>query len=576
VIVKICEKRQSILDAGGHCLVMGGPGSGKTTLALLKALARIDAGLRPSQEVLFLSFSRAAVARIRDAVRGQIRFDKAGALAVQTFHSFFWQILRSHGYLLGAPRQLSVILAHDEKAMCNGIERDHADWKAWEEQRLALFQEKGQVCFDLFAPLTAQLLRHAKRLRSRVSCRYPLILVDEAQDTSGDQWECVKLLAEKSQVICLADPNQMIYDFIPGVGPQRIVDIKGTLNPLEVDFASENNRSPSTEIAAFGRDILHGAVRGSPYKGVSRIRFRSKAEDRDRSIRRSIGILSNRISAETGVPPESMAVIAAYGHGVAVVSSALQTDPPISHQVLFDEAFALLSSRVAAFLMEPKVSAQRFADVAVLLELIGAAFRAKGNKGALEQYAKCEKYAKECRTRLIPNVKIARAADLLVQRATARALTGDPRQDWTTVKQEVRLADDAAFKQIAGSLDYLVAFGRGRLICENLSAMWMAHGAYVKAREALHSALTQEQILSAGEQLRGIHVMNMHKCKGKQFDGVVLYRQQHTSPFVWHGDVPPYPKSRKLLHVAITRAKSRVLILDEAMSRCPIIGPHVL
>jgi hypothetical protein len=30
------------------------------------------------------------------------------------------------------------------------------------------------------------------------------------------------------------------------------------------------------------------------------------------------------------------------------------------------------------------------------------------------------------------------------------------------------------------------------------------------------------------------------------------------------------------LHMAITRAKSHVLILDEALSECPIIDPHKL
>lgn len=65
----ICEKRRSIIDALGHCLVLGGPGSGKTTLALLKALRRIDQELRPGQSILFLSFSRAAVARIANAAK---------------------------------------------------------------------------------------------------------------------------------------------------------------------------------------------------------------------------------------------------------------------------------------------------------------------------------------------------------------------------------------------------------------------------------------------------------------------------------------------------------------------------
>lgn len=48
-----------ILAAAGHLLVTGGPGSGKTTIALLKAQKRIP-NLKPGQEILFLSFSRAA------------------------------------------------------------------------------------------------------------------------------------------------------------------------------------------------------------------------------------------------------------------------------------------------------------------------------------------------------------------------------------------------------------------------------------------------------------------------------------------------------------------------------------
>ena len=52
-----------ILAAAGHLLVTGGPGSGKTTIALLKAQKRIP-NLKPGQEILFLSFSRAAVRQV--------------------------------------------------------------------------------------------------------------------------------------------------------------------------------------------------------------------------------------------------------------------------------------------------------------------------------------------------------------------------------------------------------------------------------------------------------------------------------------------------------------------------------
>ena len=34
---EICDQRRAILEGAGHMLVTGGPGSGKTTVALLKA-----------------------------------------------------------------------------------------------------------------------------------------------------------------------------------------------------------------------------------------------------------------------------------------------------------------------------------------------------------------------------------------------------------------------------------------------------------------------------------------------------------------------------------------------------------
>lgn len=135
---------------------------------------------------------------------------------------------------------------------------------------------------------------------------------------------------------------------------------------------------------------------------------------------------------------------------------------------------------------------------------------------------------------------------------------------------------DAMLASIAEALDYLVAFNRGQRIAKNLSELWLTHGTYIGAREALDDALAQEQLFSGNDQLHGIHVMNMHKCKGKQFDGVVLYRERYNSPFVWKNDPAPYPKSRKVLHVAITRARAHVLVLNEAFSQCPIIGPHTL
>lgn len=117
-----CPKRAAIVACETHALVLGGPGSGKTTVALRKAVARIKKGLTPGQTVLFLSFSRAAVARVLDAAKIEVAKQDLGLLSVETFHAFFWRLLKPHGYLLGAPRALSILLPQDEKSLRGGID----------------------------------------------------------------------------------------------------------------------------------------------------------------------------------------------------------------------------------------------------------------------------------------------------------------------------------------------------------------------------------------------------------------------------------------------------------------------
>jgi hypothetical protein len=65
-VMDLDDTRLAILDADGQLLIQGGPGSGKTTIALLKA-ARTLERLEPEQQVVFLSFSRAAVRQIATA-----------------------------------------------------------------------------------------------------------------------------------------------------------------------------------------------------------------------------------------------------------------------------------------------------------------------------------------------------------------------------------------------------------------------------------------------------------------------------------------------------------------------------
>ena len=145
------------------------------------------------------------------------------------------------------------------------------------------------------------------------------------------------------------------------------------------------------------------------------------------------------------------------------------------------------------------------------------------------------------------------------------------------MKTSLRTSSQSELLRVADQLDYLVAFRRGHRISAAWAAEWIRDGQYTNARGALDQALAEEQILDGIEATPGLQVMNIHKAKGKQFDGVIIVREAKRnaqgvqSSFVWRDDDPPYPKSRRLLRVGFTRARTHLLILNPLWPICPLL-----
>jgi DNA helicase-2/ATP-dependent DNA helicase PcrA len=579
--MKICAERQKVLDATGHVLVLGGPGSGKTTIALMKALVRIKTGMLPGQSVLFLSFSRAAVARIVQASRLELPRKDRALLDVQTFHSFFWDLLKTHAYLLGAPKRLCILLPQDERVLNGGVREDKQPTERglWCQERDRLFSAEGRIAFDLFAPKAAELLEKSDWIRKLVAEKFPLIIVDEAQDTGPDAWRCMELVAGGTQVICLADLEQQIFDHLPGIGPERIEAIKAALAPLEVDLGSENLRSPGLEIADFGRDILLRRARPSGYKGVTCMNF-NRGSDLGSTLRKALGCLQREIKKTTGKWGKTTAILVPSSPEAAKVSVGLNNGKkPVQHKLLFDEAEALLAARFAAYLLEPRQDKQECHQIAEALLLLTDIKKSSGATGDVTRW---RKWTDKCAKGEISNAGMVQALRKVLSTLTTAEYSGDPGRDWSLVKRRLRESKEPVLIAVAQHLDYLVAFNRGKRISANLVAQWEIHGAYFEARQALDAALTQDLIVNGLDDPDGIQVMTIHKSKAKQFDGVVLLRREtHNgqtliSNFIWRDDAPPYRRSRKILMVGVTRARVHTLMAQQVWPACPIMGAYTL
>ena len=367
-MVDLTEAQKDVLKAEGHQLVVGGPGSGKTTVSILKAAKIARERLKPGQRILFLSFARATVSRVFEAIDEEqsVTKEEKKQIEVDTYHSFFWRLLKAHGYLVGFPRRMTILTPPNEAIALSVIRsgfKAHSKLSPEEKaqkaalevaERTRLATDEGKVCFDLFAERVAVLLHGSAKVRDLVSTMYPFIILDEFQDTSAEQWRAVEAIGKSSTLIALADPEQRIFDFI-GADPERLKHFKEAFKPSTHDLAGENHRSKGTDIALFGNHLLTGKFRQEPYQGIDFEGFASNPNQAFASLVAQVLKARKRL-IDSGRKDWSLAILVPTKRMTRLVSDNLREPfgsvPPISHTAAVDMEGPILAAEVIAFLLQ--------------------------------------------------------------------------------------------------------------------------------------------------------------------------------------------------------------------------------
>lgn len=118
-----------------------------------------------------------------------------GALEINTYHGFIWNIIKHHGYLLNS-QSLHLLPPHESGHRLSGLSETER-----KKKMLEMFNTEGTVHFDIFANICTRLLTESHALKKIICAMYPVIILDEFQDTSADEWQLIQLLGTNSDLL---------------------------------------------------------------------------------------------------------------------------------------------------------------------------------------------------------------------------------------------------------------------------------------------------------------------------------------------------------------------------------------
>ena len=264
----------------GFTLILAGAGTGKTTTLVGKVSQVIAAGITRPEQVMLLTFSRAAAEEMKGRISSKV--PDAASLTAGTFHSVALSILRSfhaewagirrfHGTptVIDEKKQSDVVSSLATKRLCDflGLPLSTIVWLMTPHNRkrgeaLAGFELVRGALDELlgeyrdyksahsladFGDLIGdccRLLRERTHVRRSLHESFRYIFIDEFQDIADETLEFVRLLLPESggNLCAVGDDAQAIYSFM-GSTPRHICSFAEYFPCARLHRLTENYRS---------------------------------------------------------------------------------------------------------------------------------------------------------------------------------------------------------------------------------------------------------------------------------------------------------------------------------------------
>ena len=538
------EQLHAIRAVAPRIAVIAGPGTGKTKTLVSRIVYLLKERRGKPSDITAVTFTNQAAQEMRTRLKDELGSRKAAGLRIGTFHSICHDLLKEAGEeftladenstleiareaaeaigLKGKPRTLRQEISQRKVSAALG-DQDSADI----DRAVHFYQERltalGALDFD-------DLLLKALELAQKSHTTFPCLFVDEFQDVSPLQYRLIEEWSRGArELFVIGDPNQAIYGF-RGAGTdsfERFFADKET----EMIRLRKNYRS-RPEILTASQEILGDAgmrlipVResGEPVCMIQTAGETAEAVLIAKEINRMVGGI-DMLDAQEGFSRAQDEGIRSFGDIAVLYRTHRQAE--LLEDCLKKEGIPYLVAGREEFLEDDCVR--------------GSLAFFKSIQNPADQLSKSI-----CRRLLWKEKKDSdfdSTYDALAEKYQALLRRGKPQNIWKAWNEDLGWKTEEAMKKLASMAVFY------KTMPEMLTAL--AFGRESDLKRCGGKTYTADAVT----------LMTMHGSKGLEFPAVILYGvREGIVPLEYHGRETDMEEERRLLYVAMTRAKEELML----------------
>ncbi len=278
------QQQEVVFHGDGPCLVLSGPGSGKTRTLVYRTAYLLQKKIPPEQ-ILLLTFTKKAASEMINRIH-KLSYQKSQKIYGGTFHHIGNLFLKEYSKEIGYNKNYTIIDEEDSKNIIKIITKQEIARKFLKPQIIqkiislsvnsqqsiddiinVYFQQieeeyiedikkiakkyhtrkKNNNIMD-YDDLLSNFLKilNIKNIQVKISQKFLYVLVDEYQDTNTIQEKIIKKISTHNNILAVGDESQSIYSF-RAANINNIINFTKNYKNAKI-FKIENNYRSTKEI----------------------------------------------------------------------------------------------------------------------------------------------------------------------------------------------------------------------------------------------------------------------------------------------------------------------------------------